>query len=148
MNTYNVSETVSDSIYKWKCETKNFSSSRVRKSLPQYLHVQFELKVEADKHTKAWMFYTDAVGNVQVFSNSYDHIPSTKYKVVQIWPGLFVCKQVTVCPGHIWTTLYLTHFCHHAPLYSNNICCLIRSTTNYIKHIMQDYCLQQPMRLE
>ena len=31
-----------------------------------------------------------------------------KYKVVQIWPGLLVCKQVTVCPGHIWTTLY-TH---------------------------------------
>ena len=30
-----------------------------------------------------------------------------KYKVVQIWPGLFVCKQVTVCPGHIWTTLYI-----------------------------------------
>jgi hypothetical protein len=28
------------------------------------------------------------------------------HKVVQIWPGLFVCKQVTVCPGHIWTTLY------------------------------------------
>ena len=23
------------------------------------------------------------------------------YKVVQIWPGLFVCKQVTVCPGLI-----------------------------------------------
>ena len=36
------------------------------------------------------------------------------YKVVQIWPGRFVCKQVTVCPGHIWTTLYfhknLTNF--------------------------------------
>jgi hypothetical protein len=30
------------------------------------------------------------------------------YKVVQIWPGLIVCKQVTVCPGHIWTTLYVT----------------------------------------
>ena len=30
-----------------------------------------------------------------------------KYKVVQIWPGLIVCQQVTVCPGHIWTTLYL-----------------------------------------
>jgi hypothetical protein len=29
-----------------------------------------------------------------------------KYKVVQTWPGLFVCKQVTVCPSHIWTTLY------------------------------------------
>jgi hypothetical protein len=23
------------------------------------------------------------------------------YKVVQIRRGLFVCKQVTVCPGHI-----------------------------------------------
>ena len=32
------------------------------------------------------------------------------YKVVQIWPGLFVCKQVTVCPGHIWTTLYIRTF--------------------------------------
>jgi hypothetical protein len=31
---------------------------------------------------------------------------SYMYKMVQIWPGLFVCKQVTVCPGHIWTTLY------------------------------------------
>jgi hypothetical protein len=30
------------------------------------------------------------------------------YKVVQIWSGLFVCKQITVCPGHIWTTLYIT----------------------------------------
>jgi hypothetical protein len=30
-----------------------------------------------------------------------------KYKVVQICPGLVVCKQVTVCPGHIWTTLYI-----------------------------------------
>jgi hypothetical protein len=33
-------------------------------------------------------------------------IESEKYKVVQIWPGLIVCKQVTVCPGNIWTTLY------------------------------------------
>jgi hypothetical protein len=34
--------------------------------------------------------------------------PWCKYKVVQIWPGwLFVCKQVTVCPGHIWTSLYI-----------------------------------------
>ena len=30
----------------------------------------------------------------------------TTYKVVQIWPGRFVCKEVTVCPGLIWTTLY------------------------------------------
>jgi hypothetical protein len=26
--------------------------------------------------------------------------------MVQIWPGRFVCKQVTVCPGNIWITLY------------------------------------------
>jgi hypothetical protein len=33
-----------------------------------------------------------------------------RYKVVQIWPGLIVCKQVTVCPGHIWTTLYFPDY--------------------------------------
>jgi hypothetical protein len=38
-------------------------------------------------------------------SSSVDQYVSL-YKVVQIWPGRFVCKQVTVCPGHIWTTLY------------------------------------------
>ena len=36
------------------------------------------------------------------------------YKVVQIWPGLFVCKQVTVCPGHIWTTLYFVNKAYKA----------------------------------
>jgi hypothetical protein len=35
------------------------------------------------------------------------NVLSPLYKAVQIWPGLFVCKQVTVCPGHIWTTLYI-----------------------------------------
>jgi len=29
------------------------------------------------------------------------------YKVVQIWPGLFVCKSGDISPGHIWTTLYI-----------------------------------------
>jgi hypothetical protein len=29
-----------------------------------------------------------------------------RYKMVQIWQGLIVCRQVTVCPGHIWTILY------------------------------------------
>jgi hypothetical protein len=37
--------------------------------------------------------------------NRFFHI----YKVVQIWPGLIVCKQVAVSPGHIWTTLYNKH---------------------------------------
>jgi hypothetical protein len=36
-----------------------------------------------------------------------------KYKVVQIWPGLFVCKQVTVCPGHILNHLVFTTFADH-----------------------------------
>jgi hypothetical protein len=41
--------------------------------------------------------------------------PSVRmYKVVQIWPGRFVCKQVTVCPGHIWTTLYYYLGSHRA----------------------------------
>jgi hypothetical protein len=35
------------------------------------------------------------------------YFPYLNYKVVQIWPGLIVCKEVTVCPGHIWTTLYI-----------------------------------------
>jgi hypothetical protein len=43
-----------------------------------------------------------------VFSNKWLFNDTTiNYKVVQIWPGLIVCKQVTVCPGHIWTTLYI-----------------------------------------
>ena len=32
---------------------------------------------------------------------TYDARSKKKYKVVQILPGLFVCKQFTVCPGHI-----------------------------------------------
>jgi hypothetical protein len=45
-------------------------------------------------------FYSSRSKCVTVF---YIHI----YKVVQIWPEIFVCKQVTVCPGHTWTTLYV-----------------------------------------
>jgi len=33
------------------------------------------------------------------------------YKVVQIWPGLFVCKSGDISPGHIWTTLYMYFVC-------------------------------------
>jgi len=31
------------------------------------------------------------------------------YKVVQIWPGLFVCKSGDIGPSHIWTTLYFKY---------------------------------------
>ena len=41
------------------------------------------------------------------------------YKVVQIWPGPFVCKQATVCPGHIWTTLYLPKYTASRPRRTN-----------------------------
>ena len=95
-----VSETASDSIYKWKCGRKNVSSRHVKKSLSQYLHVQFEVKVETDKPTKPWIFYSDAFDNVHVFTHSYDHIPSAEY---------------------------LTHSCHDDPLYNNNIYCLLPS---------------------
>jgi hypothetical protein len=44
---------------------------------------------------------------IQVGNKLFETVEQFKYKVVQIWPGLFVCKQVTVCPGHIWTILYL-----------------------------------------
>jgi hypothetical protein len=42
---------------------------------------------------------------IEVFQTQY---LSGEDKVQGGWnmTGLFVCKQVTVCPGHIWTTLY------------------------------------------
>ena len=58
------------------------------------LHVSFTVSISLKLHS-CCSLHTDA--------------DSVLYKVVQIWPGLFVCKQVTVCPGHIWTTLY-NHF--------------------------------------
>jgi hypothetical protein len=35
------------------------------------------------------------------FAMQYQRRKCCLFKVVQLWPGLFVCKQVTVCPGHI-----------------------------------------------
>jgi hypothetical protein len=50
----------------------------------------------------------NSVGITRVFVNIILlHEFYAIYKVVQIWPGLFMCKQVTVCPGYIWTTLYI-----------------------------------------
>jgi hypothetical protein len=48
------------------------------------------------------------VHTVYIYIYTYSITIIITYKVVQIWPGLFVCKQVTVCPGHIWTTLYFS----------------------------------------
>jgi len=43
----------------------------------------------------------------QIIKLIYHCPPAVIYKVVQIWPGLIVCKQAGISPGHIWTTLYL-----------------------------------------
>jgi hypothetical protein len=52
--------------------------------------------------------YIEAVHQLFIdLKKAYDSLRrEVLYKVVQIWPGRFVCKQVTVCPDHIWTTLY------------------------------------------
>jgi hypothetical protein len=67
----------------------------------------------------------------------------TIYKVVQIWPGLFVWKQVTVCPGHIWTTLYICHGWNELELYIINIglmhgICMIMKCTSYPMYWLQN----------
>jgi hypothetical protein len=56
---------------------------------------------------------------------------SVKYKVVQIWPGLIVCKQVTVCPGHIWTTLYM-FYCKRTCWFSITHHCFTRLVTSTV----------------
>jgi hypothetical protein len=64
------------------------------------------------------------------------------YKVVQIWPGLFVCKQVTVCPGHIWTTLYISEMTPMSHSSSSEYCLLSEEWTpvqNRLKRISVFY---------
>ena len=55
-----------------------------------------------------------------------------KYKVVQIWPGLFTLVYIQISPGHIWTTLY-TH--------------TIRNPCSYLpfEHILYFYNTQSGM---
>jgi hypothetical protein len=62
------------------------------------------------------------------------------YKVVQIWPGLFVCKQVIVCPGHIWTTLYITTPHTGSALYTFGLLVTSRHTCSTIT---TDPCFQK-----
>ena len=46
--------------------------------------------------------------NKSAFFVYYDY-----YKLVQIWPGLFVCKSGDISPGHIWTTLYYYYYYYY-----------------------------------
>jgi hypothetical protein len=59
------------------------------------------------------------------------------YKVVQIWLGWFVCKQVTVCPGHIWTTLYVRDSLYIT--FMNNHCWNDRCCS--VPYIQQHFCI-------
>jgi hypothetical protein len=60
------------------------------------------------------LFLSSAIGSHRYKSALLNNVycccnsarPAITYKVVQMWPGLIVCILVTVCPGHIWTTLY------------------------------------------
>ena len=57
-------------------------------------------------HLKGRLF--DSISDIQkaVTSTLNTTAKDDFYKVVQIWPGLFVCKQAGYSHGHIWTTLY------------------------------------------
>ena len=50
---------------------------------------------------------------VYIWIIAFNTAPCLKYKVVQIWPGLFTFVYTQISPGHIWTTLYFHH--HHLP---------------------------------
>jgi hypothetical protein len=74
-------------------------SAYVTKTQPK-LHTNM-LERHNSKFLQQWPSYFAAKRAIFPFSRK------RAGRSVLIWPGLFVCKQVTVCPGHIWTTLYL-----------------------------------------
>ena len=81
-------DTIMNSFYQQSKTLVIYPGTLMSRSNRQYMYVQGNIEARSRNH-----------------SCSGKSI-NIKYKVVQIWPGLFVCKQVTVCPGHIWTTLY------------------------------------------
>jgi hypothetical protein len=65
------------------------------------------------------------------------------YKVVKIWPGRFVCKQVIVCPGHIWTTLYDKH--RHVFFFCPWLTLNRRETQGFVKSLIWADCKSFPV---
>jgi hypothetical protein len=59
------------------------------------------------------------------------------YKVVQIWPGLFVCKEVTVYPGHIWTRLQVASFLLLSVCVWKSMCLFLITSSKY--HIYKSH---------
>jgi hypothetical protein len=72
--------------------------------------------------------------NIMIFPLFLLHVTfflsSRTYKVVQICPGRFVCKQVTVCPGHIWTTLYVSHLT--IIIFNSQLSSMLPSTVTFL----------------
>jgi hypothetical protein len=48
---------------------------------------------------------------IYIHTHTHTYTHTHTHKVVQIWPGLSVCKEDTVYPGHIWTTLCIYCVC-------------------------------------
>jgi hypothetical protein len=74
---------------------------------------------------------------------SWKYFVKGSYKVVQIWPGLFVCKQVTVCPGNIWTTLYILVPLAECSFVSRWACCknsVSRMSTTWKRSVFEARC--------
>jgi small-conductance mechanosensitive channel len=63
------------------------------------------------------------------------------YKVVQIWPALIVCKQVTVCPGRIWITLYFYISTFRSMCAVPNMAVFCSSLTSWIPGTLLRYFL-------
>jgi hypothetical protein len=61
------------------------------------------------------------------------------YKVVQIWPGLIVCEQAAISPGHIWTTLYIVSPAIYEIIYEA-LGIYVMHWSMYIKHASTDVC--------
>jgi hypothetical protein len=90
----------------------------------------------------------------EVIFNTSCNVAHYMYRVVQIWPGLFVCKQVTVCPGHIWTTLYYTwksttfSLAVHLDLVFNQYPCSQKQKMRIFYDLYLSYCLSSVYALQ
>jgi len=84
-----------------------FSSHLIPQELPTQCAISADFKVpSSSSHVYSLMFQNFTI-NIMFKTHIPEIICVCIYKVVQIWPGLFVCKSGDISPGHIWTTLYM-----------------------------------------
>jgi hypothetical protein len=79
-------------------------TSRVCPTMPNSFHLILCTDIMRVSHY-AQFFYCPSL-SVNTGQARVLFFKQALYKVVQIWAGLIVCKQVTVFPGLIWITLY------------------------------------------